>query len=145
MGEHILDGEPATPGLTQQVNPLQSESASHCPDLGHEALHPPERPVVGLVRFATAKLIVEYDRAISRQRFERLQVIMARAGSAVQDQQRRPSTADATIPDPIAVHTYSAFLNVHFHPPLGGEFRIAAPNARCQPLPEAEARHERKL
>src|SRR5262249_11233864 len=37
-------------------------------------------------------------------------------------------TAEAPIPDPIAVHADSAVLNVHFHPPLTGEFRIAAPH-----------------
>ena len=86
MREQILDGEPPTPGLPQQVHLLQVEGTAHGVDLHHKPLHPPQGPIVRLIRSAAPELIVEDKEAVRCQRFERLQVIMPGARSAVQEQ-----------------------------------------------------------
>jgi len=58
-------------------------------------------------------LIIEDNLAVSRQRFERLQVIMPGARSAVQEQQGDAATAYPAIPDLIAINANGPFLNVH--------------------------------
>jgi hypothetical protein len=90
MREQILDGEPPALGLPQQVDRLQVEGPPHGVDLRHTPLQPPEGPVVGLVRFTTAELIIEDDRAVRRQRCERRQVVMPGARSAVQGSSGMP-------------------------------------------------------
>jgi len=50
------------------------------------------------------------DRAVLRERFEGLQIIVARSRPAVQGQERYCAFTDAAVPDPVAIYLDSAFF-----------------------------------
>src|SRR5688572_8467507 len=83
----------------------------------HKASHVPEGAVIGLIRFATAELIIHDDWPIGGQPFEGFQIIMTGTGSAMEGQQRNTAAADTAIPNRVAIDTDSTFFSLHAAPP----------------------------
>lgn len=89
---------------------FEAEGTPHRIDLVHEAFHFPERGIVEPVRTAATELVAVDDRAVLRERFEGLQIIVARSRPAVQGQERYCAFTDAAVPDPVAIYLDSAFF-----------------------------------
>jgi hypothetical protein len=84
--EHVLDGEPTTPGLPEEVDAVESESLADGRHLFDEAADLPEGGVIGDVGAAAAELIVKDHRAIVCEDLQGLEVVVARARAAVEDE-----------------------------------------------------------
>ena len=68
------------------MDPVESELAAHGVDLFAEDVHRP-LDILRPVRAAAADLVVENDRALRREPFERGEVVMRRARPAVQSKE----------------------------------------------------------
>jgi len=86
------------------VDAVEGQGLADGGDLLDEAVHAPEGRVVRDVRAAAAKLVVEDDGALVGKRLHRFEVIVAGAGSAVQDEQRNAGRVRAgdAVPDAAA-------------------------------------------
>jgi hypothetical protein len=85
----VLEREHPAPGGTEQVHTVERELVAEGVQLVEEEL---ERPVDVrlLLRAAAADLVVEDDRArVLGESFERREVVVRRAGTAVEREQRR--------------------------------------------------------
>jgi len=103
LAQQVFDGEPTAPRVSVQVEPAQVERAPDRPDFGDEPVDCPQRWIVGLVRAATAELVVEDDRPVGGEVAEWFEIVVPGARSAVQYQQRRtPPTTDDVDPDATA-------------------------------------------
>src|SRR5439155_25380698 len=92
------------PGVAVEIEVLQSEVRAKRLELVHEAVGPPERGVVGTIRFAAAELVVQDDAAIgARKRFERLQVEAAASRPSVQEDERPVAFAQDAAADGAAL------------------------------------------
>src|SRR5262245_48692086 len=79
---------------------VQAEGLTHLANLVDEALDGPQRVVLWTIRLAAAKLVVEDDRPLVGQSFQRFEVNARHAGTPVQQQERRRRAApDNLIPD----------------------------------------------
>ena len=119
--QHVFDGEPAAPGLAEDMDPVQAECGANGIDLANEALDAPERRIVGLVRSPATQLVIEDHRAPLGQAGERFEIVVAGPGPAVQQKQRHAALADAPVPDPVAVDVDPAFFVLHAAPPADSQ------------------------
>ena len=86
---------------------------AHGADFPDEAFDGPKGSIVGMIGTTATELVIEDDRALGRETFERLQVVVTRAWATVQDEKRDAATADAPIPDAMAIDGYGALINLH--------------------------------
>jgi hypothetical protein len=79
----MLEREHPAPGRAEQMDPAKAELRAHrihlCSENGHRPLD-----VLRTVRASTADLVVEDDRLLGRESFERGEVVMRGAGPTVQ-------------------------------------------------------------
>ena len=103
MRQGVLDAEQPAPRLAEQVEVLEAEGDAHLLDLVDEAVEVPQRRVVGLRAVGAAELVVvdDLDAGLRQERVEALEVLVADARPAVQDEQRDVAAADPPGPDPL--------------------------------------------
>ena len=83
---------------------LQVQGLPDLVDFLDETLQPPEGAIIGLVGFPATELVIENNRTIIRQLFERFQIVVAGAGAAMEDEERDCiAGANPAIPDSMAV------------------------------------------
>jgi hypothetical protein len=70
------------------VQPVQAESLTDLLQFPDEPVDGPQAQIAGPVGAAAAQLVIEDDPAAVGQRFQRLQVVVREAGTAMQAQQR---------------------------------------------------------
>src|SRR5581483_10458377 len=102
LGERVLHREHATPGRAEEVDAFEPECFADGADLLDEELDRPLRRVGLEPRAAAAELVVEDD-APSRpgELFEGLEVVVGRAGTAVEAEERQPPGPLAVADDPV--------------------------------------------
>src|ERR1700733_13499778 len=86
--QDVLHGQHAAPGTAEQVQSFQVERGADDGQFLDEAIDGPQGEIVGAFGAAAAELVVEDDLTAVGEGFERLQVIVGEAGTAVQAQQR---------------------------------------------------------
>ena len=86
LRQHVLDSQPAAPGLTEQVDRVETERGPYFIDLANEAVQLPESDIIRAVRLAAAELIVEHDGSRVGEFPEGLEVVVSGARSAMQHQ-----------------------------------------------------------
>ena len=94
--ERVLERQAAAPGLAEQHHPLEPERVADAVELGHEAVDPPERRVVGLVGAAAAELVVEqHGQLVAGELLQPPQVLERDPRAAVQHDERDRAVAVA--------------------------------------------------
>jgi hypothetical protein len=103
--EDVLEREHPSPRVAEEVERLERERVAYGFELVHEPLDAPQRRFVGPVGTPAAELVVEDDLPLVGQLRERLDVVVAEAGPAVQAEQRdTASVAGDPVPDAPAGH-----------------------------------------
>ena len=62
--DHVVDRQPAAPGLPEEVTDVEAERGAHLVDLLDGAVDRPQRRVVGLVGAPAAELVVDDRRTV---------------------------------------------------------------------------------
>ena len=83
--EQVFDREKASVGLSEEMDRIESQMRPQLVDFLRGALDRPETPVVGLVRLSAAELVIEDDRSDRGKLGQVFQVVVSRAGSAVEE------------------------------------------------------------
>ena len=102
-GDAVLDRKPATPGLTEQVDPAKPERLAHRLDLLGVAFDGPQRRIGWPVRLAATQLVVGDDAipVIGDTGVRLAEVIARQPGPAVQAQHHLFSGAEAVGGHPV--------------------------------------------
>src|SRR5262245_87815 len=96
--------------MAEQVDALQSQGGADLRQFVGEALDSPEGGIRRPFATSAAKLIVEDDRSLVRERRQRLEVIVRETGPTVQGEERYAGAiADDAVPDLAARHGEVAF------------------------------------
>ena len=92
--EHVLEREHPAPRRAEQVDAVEAERCPQRRRARRGRAGATDRVVLGPARAAAAELVVEDDAAaLLGELLERLEVVVRRAGPAVQAEQRQPSAA----------------------------------------------------
>ena len=96
------------------MNTVEPECRAHGSEFGDKARHLPQRRVVRALGAPTAELVVEHDRSLVGQGADIFQIVMWRAGAAVQHQQGNAGRihAEHAVPDASAGDDDQAFFAV---------------------------------
>ena len=99
--QRVLDSEHAAPGVPEEVEVLEPQRRAHLLDLLPESVDRPEARVVRLVGVGRAELVVviELDPLLRQEILETLEVLVRRAGPAVEGQHLDPARAHLLGPD----------------------------------------------
>src|SRR5215510_14539968 len=126
--QRVLDTKHAAPGVTEEVEVLETEGHAHLLDLFAKAIDRPERGIVGLIRVVRPELVVieELDPVLRQEVFEAFEVLVCEAWSAVQRQDLDLSFADLFAPD-----LEFASVDRDQADPRGLDFWSAAGRALC--------------
>src|SRR5918995_1932748 len=100
FSQHVLEREHRAPRSAEQVDLFEPQLVADGWQLVEEEVERPELRVVGAVRVSAAELVVEDHQSTPvRQPLERLEVVVRRAGPAVEAEQRVPVLrADVAVP-----------------------------------------------
>src|SRR5262245_53064194 len=109
----IGEGKKPTPGMAQQVHLGESESSSHCFNLGDGSGQGPHLRILRLFGASAAELVVEDDRPHFGEFCQALQIVAWHAGATVQAQQWGSWTGSVGAgPDLATRNIYPAFINL---------------------------------
>ena len=119
LREGVLHGQHAAPRVAEDVEGLKPERLANGIHFIYVQADGVDGEVLGYIRIAAAKLIVEDHAAPAfGQSLQRLQVEVTAARPAVQAQKRRLArllaVADDTVPGAVTMKCYAAFLDLHF-------------------------------